>query len=166
MAFKKVIDCLDDIFGAPHARTPITVDKLKLKTTLARIGLEMRVRLGGFRLIYLLINWIKTLLGYLYFKTKNGKVYLHNLVELSDTLVIDGKINTVISGTTQQRELLVSALNKLEQEGEILYGVYISTESVMSCYVKNMNDLHVHFVDGADGGYTNAATVIKKKMIG
>ena len=95
---------------------------------------------------------------------KTGKVYLHNLVELSDTLVIDGKINTVISGTTHQREQLVDALTKLEKDGEILFGLYVSTESVMSCYVRNLNDRHVHFVDGAEGGYTNAASIIKRKL--
>jgi hypothetical protein len=82
---------------------------------------------------------------------------------MSDTLVIDGKINTVISGTTQQRELLETALSRIEREGEILYGLYVSKESVMSCYVRNMNDKHIHFVDGAEGGYTKAAGVIKQK---
>jgi len=33
----------------------------------------------------------------------------------------------------------------------------------MSCYVRNLNERHVHFVDGAEGGYTNAARVIKQK---
>ena len=91
-------------------------------------------------------------------------VYLTNLVEMSDTLVIDGKINTVISGTSKQREQLEAALNEIEMNGEILYGLYVSKESVMSCYVRNMNDRHVHFIDGAEGGYTKAATILKKKI--
>ena len=148
-AFKKVIECVDTIFGGPHSRKPISVGKLKLKSTLARIGLEMRVRMGTFRPDYLFLNWTKTLLGYFYFKTKKGKRYLHNLVELADTLVIDGKINTVISGNAVQREKLEAALNELERKGEIIYGIYKSKESVMSCYVRNMNDRHIHFVDGA-----------------
>jgi hypothetical protein len=85
---------------------------------------------------------------------------------MSDTLVIDGRINTVISGTAQQRELLETALSKIERDGEIFYGLFVSKESVMSCYVRNMNDRHVHFVDGAEGGYTKAAGVIKQKIIG
>ncbi len=165
VAFKKVMDTIDAIYGEPRKRKPITADKLKLKATLAKIGVEMRARMGGFRPFYLLFNWIKTSLGYFYFKTKTGKKYLNSLVDLSDTLVIDGRINTVISGTTQQRELLDTALHKIEQEGEIFYGMYVSGESVMSCYVRNMNDRHIHFVDGAEGGYTKAAGVIKQKMI-
>lgn len=163
-AFKKVMDKLDVIFGNAKKRTPISTGKLKLKATLAKLGLEMRARMGGFRPFYLLINWTKTLLGYFYFKTRKGKVYLNNLVDMSDTLVIDGKINTVISGTTRQRKLLEEALNKIERNGEIIYGMHISTESVMSCYVRNMDDAHIHFVDGAEGGYTKAAAIIKDKI--
>jgi Protein of unknown function (DUF3095) len=163
-AFKKVMDKMDEIYGEPQTRKPITIDKLKLKTTLARIGLEMKARMGGFKLLYLLTNWIKGSLAPFYFRTKKGKVYLNNLVDMSDTLVIDGKINTVISGTPRQREQLEAALNEIEKDGDIYYGLFVSKESVMSCYVRNMNDRHVHFVDGAEGGYTKAATVIKKKL--
>jgi Protein of unknown function (DUF3095) len=164
LAFKKVIDSMDAIYGAPQTRKPISIEKLKLKVTLAKIRLEMRARMNGFRPFYLATNWIKTSLGYFYFKTKKGKVYLHRLVDMSDTLVIDGKINTVITGTAQQRVLLETALNKIESDGEIFYGLYVSKESVMSCYVRNIKDGHIHFVDGAEGGYTKAAGVIKQKI--
>ena len=162
--FKKVMDSVDAIYGTHQRRTPISVPRLKLKGTLKKIGLEMRTRLGGYKPFYLMKTWTTTLLGHLYFRTKQGKVYLHRLVDMSDTLVIDGKINMVISGTPQQREQLIPELNKLEDAGEILYGLYVSAESVMSCYVRNMNDQHVHFVDGAEGGYTRAAGVLKKKI--
>ena len=161
--FKKVIESIDSIYGSPDSRKPISVSKLKLKATLARIGLEMNVRMGGFRPVYLMVNWFRTLLGHLYFKTKKGRVYLNELVEMSDTLVIDGKINTVITGTSQQRQMLVEALDKIESEGEIMYGIYVSNESVMSCYVRSLSEKHIHFVDGAEGGYTKAANVVKQK---
>jgi hypothetical protein len=162
--FKKVIDTLDEIYGDQGKRTPITVSKLKLKATLNKIGNEMRTRFGKRKTLYLLKNWFATILGLLYFKTKTGKKYLNQLVELSDTLVMDGRINTVISGTRQQREQLQAALDTMEQNGEIHYGLHVSSESVMSCYVRNMNEDHIHFVDGGGGGYTKAAGVLKKKI--
>ncbi len=165
VVFKKVMDSLDKIYGEPQVRKPITIAKLKLKATLTRIGLEMQARMGGFRPFHILLHWIKTILGFFYFKTKKGKVYLNNLVDMSDTLVIDGRINTVISGTAEQRNLLETALNTIESKGEIWYGLYVSQESIMSCYVRNMYDRHVHFVDGAEGGYTKAAGMIKQKMM-
>ena len=33
----------------------------------------------------------------------------------------------------------------------------------MSCYVRNLNEEHIHFVDGAEGGYTKAAGMLKRK---
>ena len=166
VAFKKVMDVVETIYGTPQRRSPITMKRLKLKTTFARIGLEVRTRMGGFHPFSMVNVWLKSTLGYFYFKTKKGKKYLHNLVNMLDTLVIDGKINTVISGSAQQRQQLESALTKIEKDGEIIYGLYVSKESVMSCYVRNLNDGHVHFVDGAEGGYTKAAGIIKLKSIG
>jgi len=163
-AFKKVIDHLDKIYGVPEKRSPISTSRLKLKGTLKKIGTEMRVRLGGYKPLYLIKTWFTTLLGTLYFRTKTGKTYLSQLVDMSDTLVIDGRINTVISGTSKQREQLEAALNDLEQTGFIKYGLFVSKESVMSCYVRSMDQQHIHFVDGAEGGYTNAASVLKKKI--
>ncbi|HZI53221.1 MAG TPA: DUF3095 domain-containing protein [Chitinophagaceae bacterium] len=163
-SFKKVIDKLDEIYGGPERRKPISVPMLKLKATLEKIGQEMRVRFGGYRPIYLMHKWITTLLGYFYFRTKQGKRYLLQLVDMSDTLIIDGRINTVISGTYQQREQLVSALNELETRGFIHYGLFVSKESIMSCYVRNMNERHIHFVDGSEGGYTKAAGMLKSKF--
>jgi hypothetical protein len=52
----------------------------------------------------------------------------------------------------------------MEKNGEINYGLHVSSESVMSCYVRNMNEDHIHFVDGSEGGYTKAAGVLKKKI--
>jgi len=165
IVFKKVIDKLDEIYGAQEKRKPISVPMLKLKATLEKISQEMRVKFGGFRPLYLLNKWVTTRLGHFYFRTEKGKRYLLQLVDSSDTLVIDGKINTVISGTVKQREELEASLGQLEQDGLISYGLYVSKESVMSCYVRNMNEKHIHFVDGAEGGYTKAAGMLKRKLI-
>ena len=164
-AFKKVIDKLDEIYGTPERRKPISIPMLKLKATIEKIRFEMRIRFQRFKPFYLLFQWIKMSLGYFYFRTKKGKKYLNELVDMSDTLVIDGKINTVISGTSQQRELLKAELDKLEKAGDINYGLYVSKESVMSCYVRNLNEDHIHFVDGAEGGYTKAAGMLKRKAL-
>jgi hypothetical protein len=162
-AYGDVIRCIDEIYGGPEKRQPISVARLRLKATFTRLGQEIRARFGRMMYLNLLQTWLTTSLGYLYFQTKTGRTYLSRLVEMSDTLVIDGKINTVISGTEQQRLQLEAALNALEQAGRIRYGFYVSRESVMSCYVRDMKDDHIHFVDGAEGGYTKAAGILKSK---
>ena len=45
-----------------------------------------------------------------------------------------------------------------------VFGLHVSNESVMSCYVRDRRDQHIHFVDGAEGGYTLASIVLKKKL--
>lgn len=164
-AFQAVIGTLDKIYGGLENRRPISVAMLRLKGTVEKIGLEMRAKFGRFKPFYLFINLVKMSLGHLYFRTGRGKRYLQHLVALSDTLVIDGRINTVISGTPEQHKRLQEALSGLEAGGLIRYGCHVSKESVMSCYVRNLNEDHVHFVDGADGGYTRAAEMLKKKLI-
>lgn len=83
---------------------------------------------------------------------------------MSDTLVIDGKINTVISGTRAQRKALQDFLNEMESEGQLYYGMHLSRASVMSCYVRDFKDSHIRFVDGSEGGYTQAAKMLKGKL--
>jgi len=126
--------------------------------------MEMRARLGKINWLELIWTWILNLYGFIYFRTTSGKNYLNSLVEMSDTLVIDGRINTVISGSKDQRMALIAALDKMEQEGDLFYGVHISNASIMSCYVRDLKDGHVHFVDGSEGGYTKAAGMLKAKI--
>ncbi|MXV17703.1 DUF3095 family protein [Hufsiella ginkgonis] len=163
-AFRKVIGLLDRIYGNPQKRQPISVAKLRMKTTFNRLSDEMRLQLGRIRYVGLFKNWLRMLFAGIYFRTAKGRNYLNRLVEMSDTLVMDGRINTVISGTMQQQQELQQALGKLESTGEILYGLHVSRDSVMSCYVRDLEDGHIHFVDGSDGGYTMAAGMLKRKL--
>jgi hypothetical protein len=164
-AFEKILRKMDSLYGAPEKRQPISIAKLKLKSTFNKLGTEMRARIGKIRLLELLKTWIVTLYGYVYFQTKKGRNYLKSLVEMSDTLVIDGKINTVMSGTVAQRKELEKLLDRMEADGEILYGIHVSGASIMSCYVRDIEDGHIHFVDGSEGGYTNAAKMLKAKFL-
>jgi Protein of unknown function (DUF3095) len=163
--FRRVIDLIDTTYGPPAARNPVTIDRLRLRGTLEKIGIEMRARLGRFSLPYLVKNWLITRAGGMfYFAREAGQRYKQQLVEQTDTLVIDGRINTVIAGTARQRALLADGLSALERNGEIAFGLFVCRESVMSCYVTDRTDRHIHFVDGSDGGYTMAATQLKGKL--
>lgn len=159
-----VIRQLDIIYGTPEKRQPISIPKLIFRTSFNNLGREMRHRLGKIKFFELIKTWFINAYGYIYFRTESGKKYLNQMVEMSDTLVIDGRLNTVITGTKLQRTKLEKALDLLEKNGEILYGIYVSGESVMSCYVRDLEDDHIHFVDGAEGGYTKAAAVLKAKI--
>ena len=162
--FKEVMENIDRIYGSQEIRKPISVNNLRMMASLKKISTEMKTRLGRFNAWYMLRTFATTAIGKIYFRTKKGKEYLYSLVDMSDTLVIDGKINTVITGSASQRDELNRVLKALEERGDLLYGLHTSNASVMSCYVRNMEDQHVHFVDGADGGYTKAAGALKNKI--
>lgn len=163
-AFSKVLTELDNIYGIPQKRQPISESKLRVNSTIRDVGMAMLVRAGTQKWYEVLKEWLSVAYGYLYFRTRNGKAYLTTLVEMSDTLVLDGRINTVISGNAAQRKRLLSALQYLEKSGEILYGIHVSHASVMSCYVPDHMDGHIHFVDGSGGGYTQASRMLKAKQ--
>lgn len=58
---------------------------------------------------------------------------------------------------------LRSLLEQGAQDGIIHYGMHSQAEAMLTCIVPSiMEDNHVHFVDGASGGYTAAAEVLKK----
>ncbi|MBC8002194.1 MAG: DUF3095 family protein [Opitutaceae bacterium] len=164
--FSAVLDQIDAIYGPLSVRNPVSLPQLKLEATVGKIKTEMRARLGRFNLGYLIVNWFCTRVGALYFAfTKEGAEYLNHVVQWSDTLVIDGRISTIMSGTVGQRNRLVESLRCLEEHGEIRFGLQVCTASVMSCYVRNRRDQHIHFVDGLGGGYTQAATMLKRKLM-
>lgn len=162
--FSRVIKHIDRIYGLPEKRQPISIPKLIFKTSFNNLGREMRSRIGKINFMELIKTWLINLYGYIYFRTDSGKNYLKKLVEMSDTLVIDGRINTVITGTKKQRFELEKELNKMENLNEIFYAYHVSGESVMSCYVRDLEDDHIHFIDGSEGGYTKAAKILKKKL--
>ena len=162
--FSNVIQCLDQIYGSPEKRQPISVSKLIFRTSFNSLGQEMKHRLGKIKFFELVKSWFINIYGYVYFRTERGKNYLKQLVAMSDTLVMDGRINTVITGTEKQRLALQNAFDILENTQEMLYALYVSGESIMSCYVRDLEDDHIHFVDGAEGGYTQAAGILKQKI--
>ncbi|NMH26902.1 DUF3095 domain-containing protein [Flavobacterium silvaticum] len=164
VVFKKVLEKLDSLYGSHATRQPISVDRLKFQSTFMRIGNEMRLRFGKIKWIALIRSWFFSLYVKFYFTTNKGQDYLKSLVEMSDTLVIDGKINTVISGNASQRRELEKLLGQMEAEHQIFYGWHISNASIMSCYVRDQKDGHIHFVDGSEGGYTKAAQMLKQKI--
>ncbi|GJM30285.1 MAG: hypothetical protein DHS20C17_29200 [Cyclobacteriaceae bacterium] len=163
--FKKVLDVIDQIYGVPQARNPISPQKLRLKTSFNRIETETLAKIGRIVPGYLIANWLMTLFGKIYIRfDRAGKYYLKRLVELSDTLVLDGRINTVITGTIDQRKQLVAHLVEMERKDQIFFGWHASKQSVMSCYVRDRRDQHIHFIDGSEGGYTRAASMLKSKI--
>ncbi|QAA80689.1 DUF3095 domain-containing protein [Aequorivita sp. H23M31] len=156
---------IDSIFGNLEIRNPISTLRLKLNTSLSNIQKEMNLKLGRSRPIYLLRNWFVTFFGRFYFKYfRNGRLYKYRITQLSDTIMMDGFLNTVLSGTEKEVKQLKVLLDDLESKNKIVYGLHITHASIMSCYIEDRAEKHIHFVDGTEGGYTSAAIILKEKI--
>ncbi len=168
--FHKVLMKIDEIYGSLENRSPLSLDRLRLLLSLQKIEKEMLVKYGRWKINYYLSTFFETFLGLFYFKFNlkvgnlRGREYLSQLIANADTLTIDGRINTIISGKPEKRKQFLDYLSAREKEGALVYGHHISKESVMTCYVENLNSKHIHFVDGSDGGYTEAAKELKGKL--
>ena len=163
--YDKILSEIDFIFGNLSERNPITVPRLKLNTSLQKIRKEMYACLGRRKKRYLIQNWLITFFGQYYFKFfKEGKNYLYKVTQLSDSIMLDGSINTVFTGSTQQVNQLKIYLDTLEAEGIINYGIHTTHASIMSCFIQDRDRKHIHFIDGTEGGYTSAAVGLKKKL--
>ena len=55
-----------------------------------------------------------------------------------------------------------SILEAAKAAGTIRYGIYEQDAAIMTCIVPSLeSDDHLHFLDGADGGYALAAKMMK-----
>lgn len=142
--FSNVLAQFDLIYGPLATRSPVSLSRLKLKATLGKINTEMRAKLGRFDISYLLENWLCTLIGGLYFRLNSeGAQYLRNLVKWSNTLMIDSRINTIMCGTAAQRHALIETQQRLEDRGDIRFGLHVSQARVISCYVRDRRNQHI-----------------------
>lgn len=86
--------------------------------------------------------------------------FLHN----SDFRKIDDMYRTVFSTTDSQWQQLKSWLEEMQTEGKLNYGIHQSDAALVTCLINQVGVNHLHFVDGADGGYALAATDLKSKL--
>ena len=168
--FRAALEKIDAIYGRQEERHPLSARRLKLLFSFSKIRKETLAKWGSMRPGYALKTFVHGIIGALFFrwnlrlKKVRGQEYLAQLIAHSDTLTIDGRICTILSGTVAQRERLVAWLRTEEAQGRLHYGHHVTGESVMTCYVEDLNDRHLHFVDGADGGYTAASVELKAKL--
>lgn len=72
--------------------------------------------------------------------------------------VQDGLRMTLSLGAEQLADI-EGRLEALRQEGKVRFGICVQDSAVLTCYVPSVTqDDHMHFLDGAGGGYAQAAS--------
>lgn len=88
--------------------------------------------------------------------------YTKSMRTHADYRKFDDVLRMVIDISREQLEAITQYLESLRNEGHIYYGLHRSSDSLMTCYVDDVHEgNHVHFIDGADGGYAIAAKQLK-----
>jgi hypothetical protein len=90
--------------------------------------------------------------------------YLRHVVENSDFRKYDDGLRMIIDCTSELADALDRRL--AAAAGRAFYGLHRQKGAVMTCFSRSARrDAHLHFIDGAQGGYTAAATALKAARI-
>lgn len=172
--YSEVINKAHDIYGDELSSRPVYEEGLKLTLSNNLLKYETMARTFGKNIIDLLLYKLKiriqALLGTILMsrKIKTGDTdwgkYKSTFVKNTDYRKFDGVLRQVLSGTKQQREMLDQYLNERHKKGECYYGIHVSDSALVTCMINNCIDQHFHFIDGADGGYAMAATMMKQQI--
>jgi hypothetical protein len=88
--------------------------------------------------------------------------YRHQLVENTDFRKFDDGLRMTLDCTPALADRLAALLADAEKAGTARHGLHRQDAALMTCFVPSpTRSDHIHFVDGATGGYTMAARALK-----
>ena len=88
--------------------------------------------------------------------------YTRQVVENSDFRKYDDGLRMILDCTAELEGELSRRLAAAAAVGIVRYGLHRQDAAMMTCFTPSaMRADHVHFIDGAQGGYASAATALK-----
>lgn len=168
-AFRKAIeDIIDLVERSPDAGRPVPSGGPPLRWPPQGVEYEARAARGGSlakrRTIVLAITlWAYVVMR---FGIKVGnfvpKNYVQQVVENSDFRKYDDGLKMILDCTEELEIALTQRLKTAAAAGILRYGLHRQDAAMMTCFAPSvMRSDHVHFIDGARGGYATAATALK-----
>jgi hypothetical protein len=169
LAFRKVIeDVIQLVERTPDAGRPVPSGGPPLKWPPQGLDYEARAARGG-------PLWARkgavlalTLWAYVVMRLdiKVGafvpKSYVRQVVENSDFRKYDDGLRMILDCTEELASALTERLARAAENGVVRYGLHRQDAAMMTCFTPSvMRADHVHFIDGARGGYASAATALK-----
>ncbi|HUT47835.1 MAG TPA: DUF3095 domain-containing protein [Alphaproteobacteria bacterium] len=92
-------------------------------------------------------------------------VYRKELRANTDFRKYDGLFRAVLDVSPDQAARIETYLEGRYRAGRLVYGLQLADRALMTCLVFNLaRSEHVHFVDGADGGFAMAARAFKARL--
>ena len=168
--YREVLEAIESVYGGGDGPHPVALDRLRLSATPGKFRPEVRLRRPDDALRYQAELWARNLLGraLIRFKAETSETdwdeYPRRLRASTDYRKFDGVLRMVLAGAAADRERLEGALERMHRAGRLAYGLHVADRAVLTCLVYERMGSQVHFVDGAGGGYTNAAVGFKRRL--
>lgn len=90
------------------------------------------------------------------------KAYLQQVAENSDFRKYDDGLRMILDCTAELAGALEAQLAAAAAAGIVRYGLHRQDAAMITCFTPSaLRSDHVHFIDGARGGYASAATAMK-----
>jgi len=168
-AFRKLIeDIIDLVERSPDAGRPVPPGGPPLRWPPAGMDYEARAARGGSLARRRISVLGRTLFVYVImrFGIRVGgfvpKTYTRQVVENSDFRKYDDGLRMILDCTLELERALTQRLEAAASARIIRYGLHRQDAAMMTCFTPSaMRSDHVHFIDGARGGYASAATALK-----
>lgn len=172
-AFRKVIeDIIALVERSPDMGRPVPGDGPPLKWPPKGLDYEARARHRGSLFVRRLRLLGFTLFAYLIlrFKLRVGnfdpRLYVSQVVANSDFRKYDDALRMVLDCTPELADEIERRLTQAAANGTARYGLYRQDAAMMTCFTPAAsNSNHVHFIDGARGGYASAAVALKARGV-
>jgi hypothetical protein len=172
-AFRAVIeDVIALAERSPQAGRPVPSGGPTLRWPPAGLDYEARAWRGGSLAKRRALVFARTLFAYAIMRSgiKIGgfvpKLYLQQVVENSDFRKYDDGLRMILDCTEELAGALAQRLAAAAAEGIVRYGLHRQDAAMMTCFTrKATRSDHVHFIDGARGGYASAATALKAAAV-
>ncbi|MDX6751244.1 DUF3095 domain-containing protein [Geminicoccaceae bacterium 1502E] len=152
------------------AASPVPENGLRAVWPPAGFELEVRAQRRGWPLpLARLRTGLYSLLAWLLFKTGlplggfDPTRYRHELAQNTDFRKFDDGLRMTLDCTPSLAGRIETLLARAEAAGVARCGTHRQTAALMTCFVPApARSDHVHFIDGAAGGYAAAATALKR----
>jgi hypothetical protein len=170
-SFRAAVEAITRIVEqTPDASRPLPGQGMKMKWPPAGYDLEARASrkagesVGARKVKVLALTLMVFLI--MHFKLRVGRFipekYENELIENSDFRKFDDSLRMVLDCTPELAAEIEDYLKAAAADGVVRYGTHRQEAAMMTCFAPNpANPNHVHFIDGADGGYATAAGVMK-----
>ncbi len=168
-AFRRLIeDVTAQVERSPDSGRPVPPGGPPLRWPPQGVDFEARARRGGSLSRRRAGVLAHTLFAYLIMRLgiKVGgfvpKAYVQQVVENSDFRKYDDGLRMVLDCTPELERVLAERLALAASAGIARYGLHRQDAAMMTCFTPSaIRSDHVHFIDGARGGYASAATALK-----